>query len=460
MVALAAHELTSEMIGRVRHNLYRVPLTRTTVDRTQTDYKFWDRLRRGKAKGFELGGLFAKPIGRILSGWTLGKGFSYSHEDEDTNTLLADFLRANMRAIIDAYYDSLTLGDAYLVVNPDGSLTAVPPNQMEVITDDLDYRQIVGYKITTVLENGTRIEDEYRADRRIVRVYRGGGDGNPEEIEFENIIGRIPVIHFANERSANEIYGHPTYEALYTLFAEYDDTIRKALDGVKIMGNPIPVVEGADDPQGEIDRLKSKDDTTYTNPASPHEQTRPTIDLNATAGEMFVLGKGASFNFKAPGVFTQDSGRMLEYLFLLMLQHSQIPEWAWGGAIASSKASVDAQLPAFTLTIETLRQEVEAQLIALGEIFLAYRSFVVPGIETEGVTLQWSPLTDRDEQTTRAWVEFLFGRGLITQQTAVEASGLVEDVQAEVQAAADEMAAQRDQFEARIQEEMAQADGS
>lgn len=447
--------LTSEMIGRVSSNVYAQRISvGVTVDTTIPHYEFWGKLRRGKAKGYELGGLFAQPIGRITTSWAMGRGFSFVTDDDDANAELASFLAAEMITLMDWFYDSLTLGDAYLVVNSDGSLTPVPPNQMEVITDPLDYRKVVAYKIRTSLPGSITIEDEYRIDERIVRI-KTPKSTEPQELHYANLIGMLPVIPLHNDREANEVYGHPVYESLLTLFAEYDDVIRKALDGVKVMGNPLIVVEGAENPEDEIRRLQSDDDATYTNANGNTEQTRAVVDFNVVPGDFIVLGKGAKLSFQGPGTFTTDAGKMLEFLFLLMLQHSKIPEWAWGGAISSSKASVDSQLPAFLLFIQSVQAKLEKPLLELAKVWLATRNLVVP-ISYETLAIQWNPLTDKNEQIVQAWVELLWGNGLITKATAVEASGLVEDAQAEVDAAEAEVGKAREGFESRVQQELEQ----
>ncbi|MBZ0318653.1 MAG: hypothetical protein K8L91_19725, partial [Anaerolineae bacterium] len=63
-----------EMIGRAvspspNPITWRGGKARVNVDRTQTDYAFWARLRRSQQKGYELGGLFAQPMAEIVTGW-------------------------------------------------------------------------------------------------------------------------------------------------------------------------------------------------------------------------------------------------------------------------------------------------------------------------------------------------------------------------------------------------------
>lgn len=242
--------------------------------------------------------------------------------------------------------------------------------------------------------------------------------------EYANLIGGLPVIHLANDREANEIYGHPVYEGLLKLLAEYDEVLRKSLDGVKIMGHPIPVIEGMDDP-AETLAMNANDAERWLD-ASGNWQERPVVDFGRLS--MMILGKGGQFKFASPGQFSGDAGRLLEYLFLLMLQHAKIPEWVWGGAIASSKASVDAQRPAFTMMIQARRARLEAALLQLVRVWVATMELQSPPLappypNREGNwTVVWPEMVADDEAMTLRKVDFAYSHGIINQ---VEARGLL-----------------------------------
>ncbi len=471
-----------EMIGRAANPTPRIGgQARVSVDRTQTDYAFWARLRRGQQKGYELGGLFAQPMAEIVTGWVLGPGVKIEMPSPPLapphlmergirqtapprclaerglggEDAINHFLARNRQLIWQWVYDSLTLGDAYLVVNPDGTLTPIPPDQVEVVTDAADWRRVLAYRITTRIETAT-VVDEYRLDGRTVKIKNQSppptpphrnreGNGltpslNGETREYENLIGRLPVIHLANDREANEIYGHPVYEGLLKLFAQYDEVLRKSLDGVKIMGHPIPVIEGMDDP-AETLAMNSNDAERWLD-ASGNWQERPVVDFGRLS--MMILGKGGHFKFASPGQFSGDAGRLLEYLFLLMLQHAKIPEWVWGGAIASSKASVDAQRPAFTMMIEARRSRLEAALIELVRVWLATmeltspvrRGIEFPGYATNvhwmwtgaegdpcaGLQIVWPEMVAEEQSMTLRKVDFAYSQGIIDK---TEARGLL-----------------------------------
>lgn len=441
----------SEIIGRVA-SLVSVNLryyARVTVDYTQADYEWHDKLRRGLQRGFEIGGLFVRPITQIITAWSLGDGFSIDIEDETTREAIGEFLAQELQQLVETSEDMLALGDSYIVINGDGSLSQVPASQVEIEVAEDDFRQIVKATITT-RHKDIEIEDIYTTTERTVRTRRVGMFNRRMDIDeqvFPNLIGRIPVIHFPNDRSSNEVYGHPYYSEQLTLLAEYDDVIRKGLDGVKIMGNPIPVVEGLEDPES-AKQLNATYTDTYTD-IEGTTQTEYVTELDPQT--MLYFGKGANFKFAAPGSFTDNVNDMVKKLFLLMLQNAQIPEWAWGGAVQSSMASVQAQTPAFVKFINGRRRKLERPLRALIEIYLLTIALFTPGIQTDlDFRFEWPELMPEDEATKLQWVQFALQSGLITKQTALRLSDLVDNVEEEIENAQEESQEEEDRFQAQI----------
>jgi Phage portal protein, SPP1 Gp6-like len=429
----------AEMIGRTARPFVASPFfTTTTVDWTRVDYAFWDQLRRGKKEDYDLGGLFAKPIGRTLAHWSLGKGITPEVDETedstgDTETALQDFVADNLVTLIETAEDSLELGDSYLVVNPDGTLTRASADVVEVLADPPGSQNVVGYRITAKLEKQTII-DEYRLTGRTVTVE---AEGQKVVTTYPNLIGLLPVIHWPTERSANEVYGHPYFEQLLRLFGRYNRTLSKALDGTEAMGNPLPVVEGAENPDQVLKLLSGGRTHTYIDEDNK-EQTVPVVDWSQIP--VAVLGKGAAFKFAGPNSFTGDTSKMLEILFLLMLQATGIPEWVWGGAIASSKASVDAQYPAFENLIDGLRLKLKGPLLTTMRVYLATIALYAPNIEAQAeIALKFGSVVAEDRAQKLEEIKFARGEGgtttLITEETALRLLNLVEDPAAEVEAA-------------------------
>lgn len=445
-------ERVSELISRVATNFTAniKYYARVTVDYTQADYEYYDKLRRGLQYGFEISGLFTRPITQIITSWTLGDSFTVDIDNQNTSEAVNDFINNELQAIVETSEDMLALGDSYIVVNPDGTLTQVPPSQVDIEVSDDNFRNVTKATIYTRHKN-LQIEDSYTNTERTITVRRTGlfsASGSViEETVYPNLIGRIPVIHFPNDRGSNEVYGHPYYAEQLTLLAEYDDVIRKSIDGVKMMGNPIPVVEGLDDPESAKE-LNSTYTDTYVD-LEGNTQTEYVTELDPH--NMLYFGAGARFKFAAPGSFTDNTNTVLKKLFLLMLQNSQIPEWAWGGAIQSSMASVQAQTPAFVKFIGGRRRKLETPLKALLEVYIATIAIFTPGIDANAVIhITWPELMPEDEEIRLKWVMFAMQNNMITRETALRLADIVENPRQEIEDANEEAQAQEDAFQAQI----------
>lgn len=455
-------ETRSEMIGRSENPVSSSALMnntfiRPTVDWTKVDYRFWDRFRRGKAKGYHIGGLFAQPILDILKSWCLGMLPTFKTGNETADEALNDFLKDNHFLIQDWFEDGLGLGDSYVAVNQnDASLTMVPSNQVDLKTNVLDFRAVEKIIIQSNLDNNDGqkaiVKDEYRVDGRSVTIKFEGKNAplQKQELTYQNLIGMIPVIHFPFGRKANEVFGHPIYEALLYLFARYDDTFEKSVDGVNLMGNPKPVIEGAENPEQEKANLAT-DYETWTDSSGTTHENDPVVDFAVL--EMIILGKGSKFGYAQPSAFTQDSGRMLEFMFLVMMQHIKIPEWTWGGAVASSMASVEAQKPAFISFIEALQRYFQRYLVDLAYVWYLTRQLVepMPSVAKDDIDVEWPDLTGEDAELKLKKVDFGTRNGLLTDETSLRLLDLVEDPAAEVEAAAKESEEKAKKFQAQME---------
>ena len=438
-------EPIQEIIGRVGYHMHVKYAQRVMVDYTQVDAEYWDNLRRGKKAGFEIGGLFAKPIVEIITSWVLGDSFTVSTGDENTDSKLSEFIGDNLLTFITTHEDMLALGNSYIVINADGSLTLVPTSQVDIVANEENHKLIDKATITTQdTELGIEIVDEYTATerKRIVKRTRANklyskhseSSNRISEETYPNLIGRVPVVHWANDRSANEVFGHPIYEALLTLFAEYDDVIRKGIDGVKLMSNPTPTFEKLENPQAAQANERSYTDN-YTNAKG----VRSNEDISEFSPQDVIYTSG-EFSYKSPGNFTPNTVAMLKKLFQVMLQHTQVPEWVWGGAISSSNASVDAQLPAFARFISLRRLKVQEPLREIIQIWLLVQALFTPNIVTDArISFEWSNLIPENEDARLKWTQYLDGKGYIQKTTAVKISGLVDDAEAEVGLAQQEM---------------------
>lgn len=455
-------KLAMEMIGRVAAPMVRI-YTHLSVDRTSPNYPFYDRLLRSKEQGYELGGLFAKPTVETMADWVLGMGFTATTGNEKVDERLAECIDEHLDDILKTYKGSLGRGNGYLVVNPDATLTRVSPELVEKETDDLDPQRTTGFKITSRLEK-FQIEDHYTLDAREVTIkqignFNGSFEPTPAQtITFENLIGRLPVIHFAEDMGENEIYGHPMMEGLVKLFARYDDSLNAGLDGAEMMGRPVPVVEGLEDPEQTMRAMQTGEEKVRDKDGNL--QTVGTIDLRQIP--VVFVGKLGSFKFASPGSFSADTVALLKKLFYLMLEHIRIPEWVWGGAVQSSKASVDAQMPAWIKVIQGRQRALKKVLQEFLEVWLATAALVEPLTTNVQIKVEFPDLAGEDETLSMQWLTLALEHGLLTDESALayinRHAEMVEDVAAEIAKARQQAEAKQAEFDKRVDEELNRRD--
>ena len=458
----------AEMIGRsviegAQVSIFRSKARAQTVDATISDYEFYDRLRRCKAKGYTLGGLFAQRIERIIASWVLGAGMTVTLYEETqtdaeekpedyTNEALEDFIRSLLDSGCDdddidqpdiddrsnslmmaTYKDALGLGDQFIFVNIDGSLSVPSPDTVEIERDPLDYRRWLKVTVTTKVDGITTI-DEYRADGRTVTVKKG--DTVISVDNYENLIGRIPCVHIAHGRSGNELYGHSIHEELRVLYDQYNNIAYKMIDGAGMLGNPLLTFAGLEDTQQVID-LNAPTDTEQYYDRDGSLKDRP--QMNVDENSIIVLGKGGTASYTAPPVgFTQDTKMALKSLFLLLLEHLGIPESVWGGELASARATSDTQLSQFLKEVEAWRMDAGGWIVKLCKIWLQTKSLTDSRLMVDRLTLEWPPLIDEDKEIILKQVELANSNSWLTAETGLGLLDLVDNPKKETEAAAGE----------------------
>ena len=483
------------------------------VDLTWKDYVFWDALRRGTAPGYTVTGpAFCLPSAQTIASYVFGKGMTASilppgetgravHEAAlgeangrptqnkknalgqptrgktplsllpkakpdpgatdalaYTNAQLRRFLERNQGFLVGTAVDTFCLGNQYLIVNPDCTLSIASPETVTVEYSASDYRRPLRYIIRTKNQQA-RVEDVYTAAERIITVHYY--DKREVQIyKYENLIGRIPIVHWVNDRSANEIYGRPIYEAGLPIMRMYEDLLNNILNGVTLLGTPIPVFQGMDNLTET--KLANSDAYTYEDEEG-NEQTGYELRFDRSTG--IFIGKGGEAKMLSTNVgFTKDSLDSLRQLFLLWLNETHIPELIWGGAIASSKASAETQMPPFIQYINLRRLMLEGEgadpalgiearggLLELIDIWLRTYKLLNPSIIVGPVQIEWPEIDFMADQTKYLWGTYLSGTGKISDESTVKLSGYFPDPAEEVRKAAGQRRPGRfDDYDARL----------
>lgn len=431
-----------ELIGRVRSLIITTRQRwayRATKDLTRPDSAFWDKARRGLAVGLEISGLLLKPLASKTAQWVMGKPLQFKQSNPRNQEALNEWWAENHSEILFGYEEGVALGNYYLVVNGDLSITAVQDDVVDPIVDEQDYSKIIGWKITQRFQHPTEIGrymveiNEYTDTERVRRVQFEKG---PEQIErFPNLIGICPVIHIANNRASNDVYGQPEGAALVTnnksLLHRYGEIVDAGLDGNIKQGRATPTIEFKD--AQSVKQFMDMYGKTEVDPETGERSTYVEFDADKL---MAVAGK---FTYQSPAAFAEETEKLLGILYWLFLEHVEIPEFVMGTAIASSKASAEIQMPVFIRWIAKKRGQVSGWVLQLAEVVNALQALTMPGVTREKPSIVWDELTSEDGALTQKYVEWAYSEGLIDKKTALMlAPKKIEDIDAVLAKAAAE----------------------
>lgn len=321
----AEETVVSEVVGgdqnglRVRqlNNLYS---SLRAYDDRQQDVRFYDRLTRGIAEGYELGGYSANLAARVDTAYAIGNGFTATLDaavDErvsHTNELLKGFVQANLQLLVRLYYDHVRLGNIYAFMGVDGRMHVPPVHTVTIDWAEFGHRAVNSVSITLRQKGGTVTDTYYRTHRDVLttpvsRMYQPS-DGTPRQ-RFSNLFGILPFAHFAHDRSPDELYGRPQSAEAVRLFHRADVLEESMHYGVELTGKPIPVFK-SQDPEQTRNNLATTAPQNYYD-WDGDQVGRNTIDIDRDAA-LFVGVEGDVKFLMPPRGFTEDMTRVIDNL--------------------------------------------------------------------------------------------------------------------------------------------------
>lgn len=491
-MVVQAPQRVSEIVGR--NSFYASHLHRAylSVDKSTPDYGFWDLLRRCKQSGYEFSALFTEAISEITRDWVMGKSIEVLLADDSdepldpkdqndnrnyTNDLLKRLLNRSHAMLLSMVNDLYGLGNQYVILNMDGSFSVPSPDTVDAEYELLDYRTLVKVTVTTRLERAT-ITDTYTEEARYLKIKTfawketkptGEVIDHPAEdypvVIYPNLIGKIPVVHFANDRSGNETHGRVLFEPLLPVLSRYNDLLDTTMSGAELVGNPFLAFEGMKDVQAAKEANMEPEGDMVTD---DHGNTTEYRRIQMGENTVLWVPEGGSVKLVSPTVgFTKDIVDLLKVLFLLILERTRIPQVVWGDELGQARASSIEQMETFFMYIWGRRTALEGEgadtklgvearggILELVDIWLRIRSLTDPRIVVAPCAVRWADLGKANSELRLKWAEFLDKRGYITPQTAVRAAEIVDDPEAEVEKAEELNSAQADEFDKAVQAEL------
>jgi hypothetical protein len=391
-----------------------------TMDAGKSNYEFWDLARLCQIEGLEIGGAFLKPISSKITSYTLGREPFFELDNEYTQNWISDWFTLNYGTIQETYDEARQLGDMFIVVNPDLTLTSISPTMVDPIVDASDFSRIIGWKVEQVFPHPTEpssrmtLINEFYSDRR--KVTKNFWDTKETSVTYNNLIGVPPIIHIPVNRKPNEIYGRPDGLPLLPVLNEYTEVMLAGVTGNKRQGRPTPTFSKLGD-SGAVAKFEQMYGNTKTQTLSDGT-TRQYIDYDFDADQLVILGGTGEFDWKSPEPFASDTEKFEALLFYLIVQHSEIPEFVFGTAVSSSKASAEAQQDPFNRFIERQQNLSATWMRQLALIALRYKALSDRQIAIDpNMRIDWKPVTDKDGELTLKAIDTGLAAGVLDNAT-------------------------------------------
>lgn len=282
----------------------------------------------------------------------------------------------------------------------DLELGLVPTEAFEILSKDEDIDAIEAVKIKHVFlapdpggnDREVVLYEKVTADT-IELEYENPPDGRQKYRTLPNPLGFVPAVHLENEPERHQLHASSDLEPLEPYLKFYNDVmlhagsasalhstaklILRAQDVTRFLKNNFT---DAEIQEGRL-RFKNKDVLFF-------ESGQPAINASGSS----IYAEGAEIiQASAP---LGDTNTLLEYIFLNIVDVSEVPEWAFGGAIASSKASVSEQSAPLVHKVGRKRTMTEESWKLAGRMMLK----VVTGAASR-VDCEWDTLAMRDLKT-------------------------------------------------------------
>jgi len=447
------------------------------LDSSKVNYDLARKLYYNQDQRYKLGAGFARPAIDVPVGFMGIPRLIAEDATSDAQSELDRHIKAWSGQIIKAHKMAMRDGEVMVRLRPlnrssayealygddfnDIELALVPTEAFEIITKDEDLDAIEAIKFKHVFlrpDEGGQMQEvvlfEIIDKDKIILEYE---NGEKPRRELPNPSGFVPAVHLENEPEIHQLRASSDLEPLEPYLKFYNDVmlhagsasalhstaklVLRAQDVERFLTNNFTEAEIT---EGRL-KFKNKDVLFF-------ESGQPAI--NAAGSSIYAEG-AEIIQAKAP---LGDTNTLLEYIFLNIVDVSEVPEWAFGGAIASSKASVTEQSAPLIHKVSRKRTMVEQCWKIAGRMML---KTVLD--EVQDVDIEWDTLAMRDLKTeAEAFRNFaesfiaLNDAQMVSKVTAVDVLGeLVSDI---LPYEVDDERIEADRISAEVAEKMKQAE--
>ena len=449
------------------------------LDSSQVDYNLARALYYNTNQDYKLGAGFARPAIDVPAGF-MGVPILRAEDPKGESQVWLDRSVKNWAgAIRKAHKMVMRDGEVVVRLRPqnrapayqalfeasdkDLELAIVPTEAFEILGKEEDLDAVEGIKFKHVFLMPTEGDDQGQ-DREVVLFetvtaseihLKYENDFKPER-RFPNPLGFVPAFHLENEPEAHQIHASSDLEPLEPYLKFYNDVMLHAGSASALHSTAKLVIRAMDvnrfltnnfsDAEIEEGRLRFKNkDVIFFESGSPA--------INTSGGSIYAEGADI-IQAEAP---LGDTTLLLEFIFLNIVDASEVPEWAFGGGVQSSKASVSEQSAPLAHRVGRKRSMVEQGWSLGGRMMLK----TITGT-SERVDVEWSNLDMRDLKTEaeafRNFAESLLALNDGQAVSKITMNGILQDILPDILPYdVDNSRIEADRISAEVAEKMKQA---
>jgi hypothetical protein len=318
------------------------------VDKTEVNYSLCRQLYLNSHENYKLGAGFAKPIVNSIVAF-MGVP-TFLTEDVVAEEVIKQYLLDIQNTYIKIQRNMLREGDCYVLVTNQKlnnklfknelkiGFEVLLPERVQIINDEYGEMEKVIIKTTIdyLDENDNKIQykvaevwtnDSYNKTYSIVNC--------PDYIKnklidkiMPNPYGFIPVLHFKNEHEEFRKTGTSELESVEPYMRAYHEVMLDSLRSTKLNSSPKLKIKVAN--------LQQFLANNFTSEEIANKQ------LKLSKKDVLFVGDEDDLGYVE--VSATNHSVLLELLFMCIVDTSETPEFLFGTAVASSKASVGEQM--------------------------------------------------------------------------------------------------------------------
>ena len=412
-----------------------------TIDKSKVDYNLMKSIYwatpmtiEGKTYGedYFLGAVFAKPIVNAAAAFVIGDIPTIAFDSEQESILEAEMIlnidfRDIKAEIMEWVKGAYWAGDGYIIFE-DGVPRSLDPGIVEKIVDNRT-GDVLGYDLNFVVseeqDNETNKKINYRTEIRKTSEVTYRIEDDNETVEREEQFGEeqpFRIISYHNEPDPMAVYGNSEFQSCLHLFARYHALEEGSIKNVIYNSAPTPVFEN-------IENIAQFMQINGTLNAETGQ-----YDLNWNKEKIILGGTGFHAEMMSASNIATDAGLLMNILFWQICQSSETPEFVFGTAVQSSKASVSEQMPIMVKKAERKQAQLTKPLRELIDYMIWFNPeyAILSGVD---YNVDFNPITTKDLAVNLNIAVGLLNAGVITKETAAklcEIDEMVPDIKAEV----------------------------